>query len=121
MKKIFFVFVILLFISSCKEDSHYFWEEPEPYEENLAKGKVIDYTKHSLYEVTSSDSLASIARKYGTTSQALIIMNNLEKPYNLKPGMLIKVPTIRTAGISPKEEEAAKNNKIIQIEPSKKK
>lgn len=133
MKKILYSLIIICLVSSCKGTGQYFWNDTETHEEklskrklseeNLSEGKIIDYRKHSLYEVTASDSLASIARKYGTTSDTLIAMNNLRKPYILKPGMLIKVPTIRKIGSSSKSvlgKNAATNPKIIQIEPSTK-
>ncbi|NRA73162.1 MAG: LysM peptidoglycan-binding domain-containing protein [Rickettsiales bacterium] len=122
MKKILLI-TLLFFIVSCSNIG-YFSNEEEIQEENLAQGKVIDYNKQSLYEVTSSDSLASIARRYGTTADTIILMNNLKRPYSLKPGMLIKIPTIKTIDDfdkTDKEESESVDQKIIQIKPSKKK
>jgi len=123
MRKIFFLTLFL--ITSCTNIEYFSDTADEVYEENLVEGKVIDYNTQSLYEVTSSDSLASIARRYGTTANTLILINNLRRPYNLKPGMLIKVPTIKTVDTSGKvsgnEVESAENQKIIHIKPSSKK
>jgi spore germination protein YaaH len=136
MKKTFLILVLALSIVSCKtiEDA-FSSEDKEPeetqpvdrqyeYEEDLSFGKVIDQNSQSLYEVTGADSLASIARKYGVTSDTLIEMNNLQKPYSLKPGMIIKVPTIRTITRSSKSnsvEQSSDKQRVIIIKPSDKK
>ena len=121
MKKIFSIFVLVFLLASCKEGKDYFVWDTDPQEESLAEGKIVDYDTQSLYEVTSSDSLASIARKYGTTSDDIIEMNNLVKPYTLGPGMIIKVPTIRTEeefANTNEEEDSAKRQRVIKIKPS---
>jgi spore germination protein YaaH len=124
IKKIFCVLVLVVLLGSCRSDQDCFLCDLYQNEDSLADGKVIDYDTQSLYEVTGSDSLTSIARKYGATSNDIISMNNLKRPYTLKPGMLIKVPTIRTEEEHNEintQEGPAKKQKIIEIKPSRKK
>jgi LysM repeat protein len=126
MKKLFLVLGLVVLTVSCQSLKNRFSSDvtsDEQYEETFDYSKIVDYETTSLYEVTNSDSLDSIARKHGTRSSEIISMNNLEPPYDLKPGMILKVPTIRTV-TSSKTNEAdgpANNNKIILIKPAAKK
>lgn len=133
MRKIFFILLLTLFVWSCKSVQEVFRsdddkEEPvvvdnTKYEEDFSYGKVIDHNSQSLYEVTNADSLESIAGKYGVSSATIIEMNNLQDPYTLKPGTIIKVPTIRTITRSNKtnlEQDTANNQRVIIIKPSNK-
>jgi LysM repeat protein len=143
MKKIFFVLALVVFVSSCETLKGYFPsdktgpsettspddtittidDEIEVYESPLSEGNTVDYETESLYEATSSDSISSIARKYGTTRDTIIEMNDIEEPYTLRPGTILKVPTIRTVEkrSNVQMEEPVRDQKIIQIKPSDKK
>ncbi len=45
------------------------------------------------YTVKPGDSLDKIARKYGVSVKELIKENNLKKPYIIRPGQKLKIPT----------------------------
>jgi LysM repeat protein len=124
MKKLFLVLGLVFLTVSCQslKDKFSLGEKSEEqYEETFDYSKIVDYETTSLYEVTDSDTLESIARKHGTGSSEIISMNNLEPPYDLKPGMILKVPTIRTVTRSKDVDGPANNNKIIVIKPAAKK
>ena len=56
----------------------------------IKKKKVI--TKRIIrYRVKKGDSLSKIAKKYNTTVSRLIKLNNLKKPYIIRPGQKLKV------------------------------
>ena len=58
----------------------------------MAVKTVIDGQGRTLYEVSSTDTLSSIAARFSTTTKEIITLNNLQKPYVLKPGQLVQVP-----------------------------
>lgn len=62
--------------------------------DNVEEVEVIRADSTKLYQVLSTDSVASIARKHGTTPAEIISLNNLKKPYYIKPGDLIRVPNL---------------------------
>lgn len=68
-----------------------------------------------LYEVKTKDTLVSLARNYNTTPQALIALNDLEKPYTIKPGQLIKVPMLSAAD----ETAPPAEQQVVRISPKK--
>ena len=49
-------------------------------------------THYKLYEVMSTDTVASIARKFSVSPSQIIAINKLPKPYYLEAGSIIKVP-----------------------------
>src|SRR3989338_7973114 len=51
------------------------------------------YTARGVYHrVRSGESLASIARSYGSTAQDIAEINNIEEPFLVKPGQRLYVP-----------------------------
>ncbi|WP_457642569.1 LysM peptidoglycan-binding domain-containing protein [Persephonella sp.] len=58
----------------------------------IVKQKKIVKKKIITYKVRSGDSLARIAKKYGTTVKEIVRLNNLKKPYIIYPGQRLKVP-----------------------------
>lgn len=129
MKKTFLVIGSMLMLGSCTHFKDMFGHEDKgqvveqdnsTYVKELPYGKVVDRNSQSLYEVTASDTLASIADLYDVSQSAIIEMNNLQEPYTLRPGMIIKVPTIKTIVRSNKEEDASNGQKVIIIKPSEK-
>lgn len=50
--------------------------------------------KTKLYEVLATDTLRSIAKKYHVSEAEIIRANDLEHPYELRPGQIIKIPAI---------------------------
>lgn len=49
-------------------------------------------THYKLYEVMSTDTVASIARKFSVSPSQIIAINKLPKPYYLEAGSIIKIP-----------------------------
>ena len=61
----------------------------------------------STYKVRSGDSLYTIARKLGTTPDALMALNGIRNPNNLRVGQVLKVP-----GAAPSPEPAGKTYEV---------
>lgn len=67
---------------------------------------------YGTYEVAKGDTLAKIARTYGTTPDKIAKMNAISDPKKLKIGMKLKVPgqsPATTATAEPTPDTAAKN------------
>jgi lipoprotein NlpD len=79
-------------------------QEATPYNE-------VTYTK--LYEVKTTDTLISVARKNNTTPRTLVQLNNLQKPYTITPGQLLKVPTLKI------EINGQDQQRVVHITPKK--
>ncbi len=60
--------------------------------QDVAAEAVVDVQGRVLYEVLPADTLNSIAVRFNTTPRNIIELNNLKKPYGLRPGQLINVP-----------------------------
>jgi LysM repeat protein len=58
----------------------------------VVRQKKIVRKKIIRYRVKSGDSLAKIAKKYGTTVSEIARLNNLKKPYTIYPGQRLKIP-----------------------------
>ncbi|WP_457622561.1 LysM peptidoglycan-binding domain-containing protein [Persephonella sp.] len=58
----------------------------------IIKKKKIIRKKIVRYRVKPGDSLAKIAKKYGTTVSEIARLNGLKKPYVIYPGQRLKVP-----------------------------
>jgi LysM repeat protein len=86
MKKL--LILSLLALSACKTlpYTHSAVEEVADEQDTSVR------TQEQLYEVLTTDSLASIARRYDLPPQAIIERNRLKKPYILKPGQLLRIP-----------------------------
>ncbi len=65
----------------------------------INKERVAEIGKN-YYTVKSGDSLWSISRKFGMKVQDLVYLNNLRKPYTIRPGQTLKIsnafPTTKT-------------------------
>ena len=65
----------------------------------INKERVTEIGKN-YYTVKSGDSLWSISRKFGMKVQDLVYLNNLRKPYTIRPGQTLKIsnafPTTKT-------------------------
>lgn len=66
-----------------------------------------------VYVVKDKDTVESISRRYGVSSQAIIDRNNLKAPYTIKPGQSLAMPGARfvqdTYGESTAQQTAAAN------------
>lgn len=49
-------------------------------------------TAYELYTVQRGDSLSKIAKKYDTTYQLIAAENNIEPPYTIWPGQVLRIP-----------------------------
>lgn len=58
----------------------------------IVKKKKIVRKKIIRYRVKSGDSLAKIAKRYGTTISEIARLNGLKKPYTIYPGQRLKIP-----------------------------
>ena len=47
---------------------------------------------HEVYVVKKGDSIYKIAKRYGTTMQAIILGNNLRNPDLIYPGQVLFIP-----------------------------
>ena len=60
------------------------------------KGKVSKKKAYVYYRVKKGDSLAKIAKRFNTSVKKLITLNNLKKPYTIRPGERLKVPSTKS-------------------------
>ena len=65
----------------------------------------------NTYKVVEGDTLTKIAKKFGTTPQALVRLNDIPGPKMIKPGMEIIVPddSEHEAALKAAEEAQAKS------------
>ena len=56
--------------------------------------------KPQRYRVRRGDTLGRIAKRFGTTVDVLVAMNNVDQPHFIKPGQVLRVPATRTAAAS---------------------
>ncbi|TGE32227.1 LysM peptidoglycan-binding domain-containing protein [Desulfosporosinus sp. Sb-LF] len=49
---------------------------------------------HEVYVVKKGDSVYKIAKRYGTTMQAIILGNNLHNPDLIYPGQILLIPGV---------------------------
>lgn len=67
-----------------------------------------------VYVVKDKDTVESISRRYGVSSQTIIDRNNLKAPYTIKPGQQLAMPGARfvqdTYGEAPQQTAAANPN-----------
>ena len=85
--------ILLVFVASCanlgKSSLTSLFSSKEEKEAVQSEQQNINYT---LYEVLSTDTIASISRKYKVSASEIIALNKIPKPYYLEPGVLIKIP-----------------------------
>ena len=53
--------------------------------------------KPQRYQVRRGDTLGRIAKRFGTTVDVLVAMNNVDQPHFIKPGQVLRVPAGRMA------------------------
>lgn len=86
----------------------------------INKDRVAEIGK-SYYTVKSGDSLWSISRQHDMRVQELVALNNLKKPYIIKPGQTLKIsnaipaPKTNTVTTVNVEKNNTKNNKTNNI------
>ena len=51
---------------------------------------------HEVYVVKKGDTVYKIAKRYGTTMQAIILANNLRNPDLIYPGQILFIPGVST-------------------------
>lgn len=51
---------------------------------------------HEVYAVKKGDTVYKIAKRYGTTMQAIILGNNLRNPNLIYPGQILFIPGVST-------------------------
>ena len=56
--------------------------------------------KPQRYRVRRGDTLGRIAKRFGTTVDVLVAMNNVDQPHLIKPGQVLRVPAGRMAAAS---------------------
>ena len=56
--------------------------------------------KPQRYRVRRGDTLGRIAKRFGTTVDVLVVMNNVDQPHFIKPGQVLRVPVTRTVAAS---------------------
>lgn len=84
--------------------------------------QIMEQTNFKLYEVTSTDTIASVSRKFKIQPKEIIIINQIPKPYYLKPGSIIKIPVEKQNDELTKEIEefsSFKEKKLVTIAPPK--
>lgn len=117
MKKLFLV-LSLIFLNSCSTtatNSEFY----SPTIEDATPTYTVSYDRYSLYEVASNDTLASVARKHNLLPAQIIKMNNLESPYSLQAGTIIKIPMpiSSTSNTSLDKNDHTNKKGIIYIKP----
>ena len=67
---------------------------PSKHNRASSKKKLVKRVKTVIttYKVKKGDSLAKIAKKFGTSVKTLVRLNNLKKPYIIRVGQKLKVP-----------------------------
>ena len=58
---------------------------------------------HEVYVVKKGDTIYKIAKRYGTTMQAIILANNLRNPNLIYPGQILLIPGVSTTQFSTSE------------------
>ncbi len=130
------VFLLFLVLSACKSNEYLTTSNDLVENNDSQESYQLDtedhypeYPKHTsyktiLYEVLPSDTLPSVARKYLASPQQIIELNNLKKPYYLKPGQLLKIPIPDvqeeiSADNYSNTEKSSKNSREVLITPKK--
>lgn len=81
----------------------------------INKDRVAEIGKN-YYTVKSGDSLWSISRKFGMKVQDLVYLNNLRKPYTIRPGQTLKISNaIPTTKTNISNKTTTQNNKTNNI------
>ena len=84
----------------------------------------VDAIGRSYYTVKTGDNLWSIARKHDMRVQELVALNNLKKPYIIKPGQTLKISnaipapkanTVKTVNIEKNNKQDTTQNTISYI------
>lgn len=116
MKRKLTIFLTLISLSSCSIHKPVDYSEPSNDSETITSKTLEQNNRiHSrLYEVKTTDTLISVARKHATTPQALIELNQLKKPYTIRAGQLIKIPMFSTGDTKQKAEQ-----RVVHISPVK--
>lgn len=58
-------------------------------------------TEYTLYTVQLGDTLSAIARRYGTTAEAIVAANALTDPNTIAVGQVLRIPSGGTGGTEP--------------------
>lgn len=116
MKRKLAFFLISIFVSSCSSHRPTDYSEPSNDKETITKESLEQNHKvqSKLYEVKTTDTLISVARKHSTTPQALIELNQFKKPYTIRAGQLIKIPIFSTGDTKQTTEQ-----RVVRISPVK--
>jgi membrane-bound lytic murein transglycosylase D len=76
-------------------------------------------TKAVKYKVKQGDSLASISKKFGTSSKSLLAANGLKSESQVTPGKVLKIPTKqREKGTQVASGKKGKTKKSAASEPA---
>ena len=98
MKKQYFLFSLLalLMLSSCSGGLSIFKKaDPSIFEDDEDVSGRASTSEFFLYEVSATDTVSSLARKFKCSPDQIISLNNLESPYLLKTGKLLKIPRFK--------------------------
>jgi len=76
------------------------------------RGRVSKKKTYIYYKVKKGDSLSKIAKRFNTSVKKLIALNNLKKPYILRPGQKLKVPSVKSY-LKKRKSGLKRNNRAI--------
>ena len=120
MKLLFCIFTVL-FLTSCSGKFQnklnvFFGTNNEESMIGEEKSSVGNSKNYKLYEVLSTDTIASITRKYRVSASEIIQINNIPKPYYIRPGTLIKIPRSEEEMSSLRDTSYSKRKKSEQVQ-----
>jgi len=126
MKKILLSLFIASTLSSCSGIMHDYSFLPKngSKEQNSTTSASSKFSeKYKLYEVLPTDNIASVARKLKILPEDIIRYNGLKRPYFLKSGELLKIPTTKNEddnlieAVDSLDNTQESSNRHIQIGP----
>lgn len=100
--------LILISLTSCQSLNIQTLSSDEPPKEEVQSLEEYESRGH-LYEVLRTDTIVSIARKKKVTPEQIIDLNNIRKPYVLKPGQLLKIPA------TPSYKDNTEDNSVQEV------
>lgn len=129
MKKIALLLVSTAFLSSCSgvmREKHIITNTKTEHRGTTAISSNFN-EKYTLYEVLTTDTIASVARKTNVSAEDIIRYNSLKKPYLLKRGEILRIPSVKSDedddlidALDSLEDAQKSSQKYIQIAPRSK-
>ena len=78
-------------------------QNAQPTDSGQSDGDTAPQQEYAYHVVHSGETAASIAERFGTTEQALLTLNGMRRPAEMKTGLIVKVP--RPVAEQPKQPE----------------